>query len=203
MLSWLDECNNSHPKCSHLSTRLVPLPTRVFDVSALPDQNQMLGKHQNWGELFQKKDCKLFQSSNGQTGRYAALSYCWGADLPSTTTTINLQAHKSAIDFSTLPQTLKDAIVVVRWLGIEYIWIDCLCILQDSKADWEHESARMADVYSNAHLTIAASRAEHCGEGFLGVRKVRTPLCVDIEDDEGPFKFYFQQRSDRSYEVSL
>lgn len=161
MRLWLEECNNSHPNCSHLSTRDVLLPTRVLDMSALPGQNQMLGKHHSWRELFQEKNCKLLQTADGQTGRYAALSYCWGADVPSTTTTINLQAHKSAIGLSTLPQTLQDAILVVRWLGIGYIWIDCLCILQDSKADWEHESARMADVYSNAYITIAASQSTH------------------------------------------
>lgn len=202
MRLWLEQCNTSHSECSHLSTRLVPLPTRVLDLSALPDQKQMLGKHQNWRELFQGKNCKLFQTLNGQAGRYAALSYCWGADLPSKTTTINLQAHEIAIGFNTLPRTLQDAILIVRWLGIEYIWIDCLCILQDSKTDWEYESARMADVYSDAYLTVAASRAEQCGEGFLGLRTVPSLFCIGIEDDEGSFVLYFQEISRPRSEVS-
>jgi hypothetical protein len=155
-----------------------------------------------WRELFKGRYCKLVQTFHGQTGRYAALSYCWGASLPSTTTTANLQAHESGISFDTLPRTLQDAILVVRWMGIEYIWIDCLCILQDSKTDWEHEAARMADVYPNAYLTITASRAEHCGEGFLGSRAVRFPLCIDIEDDKGSFELYFQPPSTFTHEVS-
>lgn len=202
MLSWLDECNNSHPKCSYSSTRLVPLPTRVLDVSALPKSEQMPDNCCDCRELFKGKDCKLVQTFYGQTGCCAALSYCWGASLPLTTTTTNLQAYQSAISFDTLPQTLQDAILIVRWMGIEYIWIDCLCILQDSKTDWEHEAARMAHVYSDAYSTIAASRAEHCGEGFLGLRTIPSPFCVEIEDDEGSFMLYFQQYSDPGREVS-
>jgi hypothetical protein len=60
----------------------------------------------------------------------------------------------------------------------------------------------MADVYSNAYLTIAASRAEHCGEGFLGLRAVSFLLCIDIEDDNGSFELYFQPPSTLTNEVS-
>jgi hypothetical protein len=87
-------------------------------------------------------------------------------------------------------------------MGIEYIWIDCLCILQDSKADWEHEAARMADVYSNAYLTIAASRAEHCEEGFIGHRTVSPSFYIDIDDHDGSFELYFQRSSIPEDEVS-
>jgi hypothetical protein len=145
-----------------------------------------------WREQFKGENCKLIQTSNGQTGSYAALSYCWGASLPLKTTTANLEAHQSAIGFDTLPRTLQDAILIVRWMGIGYVWIDCLCILQDSKADWEYEAARMADVYSNAYLTLAASRAEHCNEGFLGLRRVYPPIYLDVEDEEGAFGLYLQ-----------
>jgi hypothetical protein len=194
MSPWLAKCNTSHPKCSHMSVRLVPLPTRVLDVSMLPGPEQMLGKHQILRTLFQGESCKLLQTSRGQTGRYAALSYCWGASLPLKTTTTNLQAHESAVGFDELPRTLQDAVMVVRHMCIDYIWIDCLCILQDSKADWEQEAARMADVYSNAYLTLVASRAEHCGEGFLGPRSRDSPFCVNVEDEEGSFELYFQNR---------
>lgn len=162
----------------------------------------MLEKDCDWRKLFHGGNLKLVQTFNGQTGRYAALSYCWGASLPSTTTTTNLQARESNIDFDTLPKTLQDAILIVRCMDIGYIWMDCLCILQDSKADWEHEAARMADVYSNAYLTIAASRAEHCGEGFIGLRTVSSPFCIDIEDDEGSFELFLQQSSFPANEVS-
>lgn len=92
--------------------------------------------------------------------------------------------------------------MVVRYLDIGYIWIDCLCILQDSKADWEHEAAHMADIYSNAYLTIAASRAKHCGEGFLGTRKVDSSLHVCVEDKEGSFELYFCKQIENTVKVS-
>jgi hypothetical protein len=87
-------------------------------------------------------------------------------------------------------------------MGIEFIWIDCLCILQDSKKDWEYEAARMADVYSNAYLTVAASRAAHCREGFLGLRRRNCPVSVKIEDEAGLFELYFQKPSKKAIEVS-
>ena len=202
MLYWLDQCRTSHHKCSDLSTRLVPLPTRVLDVSMLPTQKQMLAKHLGWREQFQHEKCKLIQTSRGQLGHYAALSYCWGSSLPLTTTTTSLRDHESAISFNHLPRTLQDAVMILRYLGIDNIWVDCLCILQDSKADWEHEAAHMSDVYSNAYLTLAASRAKHCGEGFLGPRDRESPLVVNVEDDKGSFELYFQTCSKYWEEVS-
>jgi len=168
----------------------------------LPGPEQMLGQHDNWRDLFQAESLNLLQTSRGQRGRYAALSYCWGDSLPLETTTTNLQAHESAIGFEKLPQTLQDAVMVVRYLGIRYVWIDCLCILQDSKADWEREAARMADIYSNAYLTLAASRAKHCGEGFLGTRNIDPSLRACIEDEDGSFELYFCKQIERSVEVS-
>jgi hypothetical protein len=86
-------------------------------------------------------------------------------------------------------------------MGIDYIWIDCLCILQDSRADWEQEAARMVDVYSNAYLTLVASRAKHCGEGFLGPRSRDSPFCVNVEDEEGSFELYFQKHNQMAPKV--
>jgi hypothetical protein len=51
-------------------------------------------------------------------------------------------------------------------LGIKYVWIDPLCIIQDSEEDWREESSKMADIYSHAHLTIAATRAADGSEAL-------------------------------------
>ena len=55
-----------------------------------------------------------------------------------------------------MPKTFQDAIVTTKEFGIEFIWIDSLCIIQDSPSDWAYEAARMASVYSGATCTIAA-----------------------------------------------
>lgn len=65
-----------------------------------------------------------------------------------------------------LGETLIDAIQVTRNLKVRYIWIDALCILQDSKIDWETESANMSRVYSHAYSTLAASSAADTEAGL-------------------------------------
>lgn len=71
---------------------------------------------------------------------------------------------------SELPKTFQDAIVVVRRLQIKYLWIDSLCILQDSPEDWKHESAQMHHVYGNAYVTLAADDSRDSSEGLFRVR---------------------------------
>lgn len=61
------------------------------------------------------------------------------------------------IDLESLPKTFQDDILVTRHLQYRYLWIESLCVLQDSKEDWEKEAATMSDVYNNAALTITAS----------------------------------------------
>ena len=83
-----------------------------------------------------------------------------------------------------LPKVFQDAIQVSLELGISYIWIDSLCIIQDSKEDWEHEAKRMGGVYSNGEFNIAATGYEDGASGLFGERKalplVHTPLYVDF-----------------------
>ncbi|CAI6332215.1 unnamed protein product [Periconia digitata] len=66
-----------------------------------------------------------------------------------------------------MPQNFQDAVTVTRMLGIQYLWIDSLCIIQDSKEDWEREGAKMGDIYHNAYVTIAATCASKSEDGFL------------------------------------
>lgn len=96
---------------------------------------------------------------------YATLSYSWGNLDFLTTTTSVLEDFLIEIPVAWLPQTFKDAIKIVRALKIGYIWIDSLCIMQDSDADWRKESSRMSEVYGNSYINIAASSASNPGEG--------------------------------------
>ncbi|CAO2647630.1 Nn.00g085520.m01.CDS01 [Neocucurbitaria sp. VM-36] len=169
------------------------LPSRLLDLSALPERKDLLKFQGDPRSVFAGKSCKLVENGLTSTGQYVALSYCWGKSLAYTTTTTNLVAHKQeqGIKYDNLPKTLQDALFLVRYLGLQYLWADCVCIVQDDKADWEHEAARMADVYSNAYLTIAATRASHCGEGFLQPRKIKSRQSTPFEDEDGSFELYF------------
>lgn len=108
--------------------------------------------------------------SPGQPVPFAALSYCWGTGEQSITTKANLQTRLDEIDPSELPQTLQDGVLVCRGLGLSYIWIDSLCIIQDDEADWAAESAEMASLYSHAHIVLAATLAAGADDGFLRPR---------------------------------
>jgi hypothetical protein len=116
--------------------------------------------------------------THGARGQYLALSYSWGKTGILKTTHETLQAHKLGISFEKLPQTFSDAIQIALGLGLRYVWIDSLCIIQGDVADWERESPKMAQVYSNAYLTVSASCALNPSEGCFppGRKSESTPM---------------------------
>ncbi|KAI0824013.1 heterokaryon incompatibility protein-domain-containing protein, partial [Trametes gibbosa] len=109
-------------------------------------------------------------STAGQSGKYVALSYVWGQDQPHKTTTANIDAYKRGIDPSLLPQTIRDAIRVTHSLGLRMLWVDTLCIIQDSAQDKLNELGHMHHIYRNAYLAIIAANAHNVSEGFLQQR---------------------------------
>ncbi|KAI9641959.1 hypothetical protein NHQ30_009828 [Ciborinia camelliae] len=88
---------------------------------------------------------------------YITLSHCWVREQPLTTTRHNFADHKIEVPWTKLPRIFQDAIMVVRALEIIYLWIDSLCIIQQDQEDCEKESIRMASVYSNSYLNLAAT----------------------------------------------
>ncbi|KAF4632319.1 hypothetical protein G7Y89_g5799 [Cudoniella acicularis] len=151
--TWLRECDMHHVQCRPPS-QLV-LPTRLVDVGT--DNNSRV---------------KLIHTRCGELQNYVALSYCWGTAQTLATTRENLATYKDEIPFERLPKTIKDAITITRDLGIQFLWVDVLCIVQDSLdgEDWQRESAKMGDIYGNAYVTIAAENSESCNDGFLHER---------------------------------
>lgn len=102
---------------------------------------------------------------------YAALSYCWGDSTREKLRllTTNLEDLQRGINVSEMARTNSEALEVVRELGIRYLWIDALCIIQDSKEDWRQQSQLMAEIYNGAYLTIVAGSAANSSDGFLHV----------------------------------
>jgi hypothetical protein len=145
---WLRECDECHEACHQIKPP--KLPTRVIDVS---------------GEV------PRLVATRGISDEYIALSHCWGdpntCKPPLKTDTMSLEARLQGIDMHELPQNFRDAITLTRNLGFRYIWIDSICIIQDSPLDWEAEAARMADVYKGSYLTVAATSAVSSHDGFL------------------------------------
>ncbi len=79
---------------------------------------------------------------------------------------------------SSLPQTLRDAVRVTWELGIQWIWIDSLCIHQDDPEEIATEVAQMHLVYGNSYITVSATRASHCSQGFLHKSSLLAPATI-------------------------
>ena len=107
-------------------------------------------------------------------GRYIALSYLWGNDSrPFLTTKSKLKVLLESGGIRRwqheLPRTIRDAINLVIDLGERYLWVDRLCIIQDSKRSWALNSRVMDIVYGNAYLTICAADGENANAGLKGL----------------------------------
>jgi hypothetical protein len=137
---------------------------------------------------------RLVRASETSRQEYVALSHCWGklSDEEKKgfcTTTENFPQRRKGFKISDLPKTFQDAVKVARELGVLYLWIDSLCIIQygDDGEDWKCESSRMESVFSYAYCTIAATAAVDSKSGFL--ERDISPEYVYVQDDSGK-KFY-------------
>lgn len=121
----------------------------------------------------------MYESSPTQRAPYVCLSHCWGKHQIIVTNEKNYEQHQNEIPWDSLSITFQEAIDFSCRLGIEFIWIDSLCIIQDSKPDWEQEAMMMASYYSNAELTIAATAAK---DGSVGLfpRKSKDDQALEL-----------------------
>ncbi|KAF6799422.1 heterokaryon incompatibility protein [Colletotrichum sojae] len=140
----LASCDANHDCYSSLEDGM--LPTRVIDVGETPHD-------QPW----------LFVPNTPTRAKYIALSYCWGQTNTFVVTPTNVNQLQQGFPTTALPLTLRDVVELTRDLGLRYLWIDALCILQgdhpDSRRDWAVEFPRMHEYYGNAYLTVSAAGA--------------------------------------------
>jgi hypothetical protein len=143
-------CISEHDGCSK---KLTHLPKRVIDIS---------------GDSY-----RLIEPEGQKLDRYAALSYSWGDKGFAMTRTDNYEGQKRGISKDIMPIAFQDAATIAESLGIHYLWVDTLCIIQDSKTDWEEQSAKMGDIFQFAAITIAASSSPHPGISLFSSRSSR------------------------------
>ncbi|KAJ4986122.1 heterokaryon incompatibility protein [Stagonosporopsis vannaccii] len=162
MNTWLQTRNSPNEATLDQAKRF--LPTRLLDVLAFQKSNAI----------------RLVLSQNIRTTSppsYLALSHCWGGNVPVQLKKENLQSWlKSGIPFKVLPKTFRDAVEITKQLGVRYIWIDSMCIIQDSGSDWAQEASLMAEVYGNARCTLAALSSKNSSEGCRINPSVQTSL---------------------------
>lgn len=150
----LEDCLADHPSCR--VTEQYPLPTRLLDLGENPDIVMV----------------RVVSGSRGSEhlGRYLTLSHCWGntaINAPWKLTMDRADEFSSGIPFDILPKTFQETINLVKSIGERYLWIDSMCIVQDSKEDWEVEASRMADVYGGSLCTISTATDSTSGGCYL------------------------------------
>jgi hypothetical protein len=149
---WIRRCTRGHRICNDgLSERF--LPTRLLDVGTLKDQFCTL---------------RITADLAGRKYKYMTLSHCWGSASFLKLEASNIKKFERGIALSELSKTFQDAISVTRGLGVRYLWIDALCIIQGpTLEDWVTEASRMCDVYRHSWCNISALWAGDDQQGFL------------------------------------
>ncbi|KAJ4002780.1 hypothetical protein NW752_009434 [Fusarium irregulare] len=173
---WLQKYRQNHCRCnaSHNADEERILPTRLIDVGLDTQQPKLISPDRDLLDL-----------------EYLILSYAWGpvANFAKTTSS-NLQVMHQSLPWDALPKTVRDAVLLTRRLGIRYLWVDALCILQSEGCDdtehikdWSYEAERFGHYYQNALLTISATGAMSSHEGLFLPRSdlVSSPKSVKVQ----------------------
>lgn len=155
---WLHMCEASHLEC--LGTSIPELPTRVIDV----------GVEEDWADL-------RINHTRRERAPYMALSHCWGGPIAHMLTSKTIHSFQGRLPFLELPANFRDAIDITRRLGFRYLWIDSLCIIQDSAEDWAEESKNMGLIYRNSAVTISATASKGSKHGIIN---------QDVQEDPTP-----------------
>lgn len=184
MDTWMRTCIESHPLCNLPKTLPSYRPTRLLKVDNSHTFRLVLGT-----------ECP-------PTLQYVALTYCWGTKaveslLRLLQSTAEDLSREQPVD--NLPKTFRDAIDVSQHFGVDYIWIDRLCIFQDSPEDWQREASTMQDVYRNALFSISALGAKDDQDGCFFERNPTkvAPTVVSFklteDGEEKAFRFGLEQ----------
>ncbi|KAI4231912.1 MAG: hypothetical protein LQ349_005304, partial [Xanthoria aureola] len=160
---WMQECEKGHPNCA--LSQQPRLPMRVLDVLAPGESGRV----------------KLLETFDRPRGRYMALSYVWGKIQSIRLAQATRNDFMKGIRMDSLPQTIKDAVQVTRALEVQYLWIDALCICQDSDPDKEMQIPYMNEYYRKAVAVISASGAADVHAGFLRRQETTSSLLTRIE----------------------
>ncbi|KAF5558719.1 heterokaryon incompatibility protein [Fusarium phyllophilum] len=161
---WYEACSDSHELCQRLRSSPKFAPSRLIDIGS--------------GDIW--KLC-LYPQDITDPPEYMTLSYRWAKSPSMRLLSSNLEVFRKGAPISQLPKTFREAITVARRFSIRYLWIDSLCIIQDSPEDWTRESLQMHLVYANSACTISATASEGPDEGLFRLRTAQETLVGHIK----------------------
>jgi hypothetical protein len=173
-ISWLQKCQDDHTTCRELSKARQANPSRILPRRLLDTL------HSNGQGI-------CLTSSFPQETEYATLSHCWGRVPFIQTKKSLINQFEEEIPFLQLSKTFQDAVTICRRLGIRYLWIDSLCIVQDDPKDWEKEAANMASIYTGSHLTISALAAADGQGGCFPRNEYVEVFCASFQGIQTSF----------------
>ncbi|OCL11268.1 HET-domain-containing protein [Glonium stellatum] len=155
---WIKNCDKNHKHCP---ARDRPsgsfVPTRLLALGGV-----------------RKGPIRVVETApNGIKGPYASLSHCWGLiPFVQLTTENRKQFMEEGIPWDELPKNFQEAIEIARFLEIEYIWIDSLCIIQKgTDGDFNKQAPLMHKIYRNSYCNIAAADSSDSTGGLFRNRE--------------------------------
>ncbi|PNP80968.1 hypothetical protein FNYG_05435 [Fusarium nygamai] len=163
---WYEACSGSHAMCQRLRSSPRFAPSRLMHI----------GSGDTW------KLC-LYPQDITDPPEYMTLSYRWAKTPSISLSNSNFEVLRKGAPTSQLPKTFREAeaITVARRFFIRYLWIDSLCIIQNSSEDWARESLQMHLVYAYSACTISATASEGPDEGLFRLRTAEETLVGHIK----------------------
>ena len=163
---WLRDCNHNHKDCNTNSNGSPWYPTRLLDLGHCNSENTCV-----W---------LIHTAETRPSGPYATLSHCWGSAKLIQLTAAIATSHCPVYQIKDLPRTFREAVETAKRLGIRYLWVDSLCIIQDKTdiQDWYREASLMDKVYLNSYCNLSAADANDSTEGLFRPRQ--SHLCGPI-----------------------
>lgn len=176
MKSWFDACSREHGgECRPIQNYMFAEMARQSFFGVIDVLDMCL-----------KPLPLLMNDGKGRYEPYVALSYVWGNLNSYTTKLSNILTHKIpgslAKYLAELPQVIRDAMFLVTQLGQRYLWVDSLCIVQDSLTQWKLNAEVMDLIYGNALLTICAADGSDSGTALKAMHPEQRSSTQHIEE---------------------
>lgn len=177
---WLRDCDAQHRDCTPMPQPRIhgdsarEFPTRLIDVGTTahiqlrmletqderPISHEYLALSHPWGDVVTYPPFSTWKTDDSGSGH-------------------DVETFKRGIPYDDLPATFKDAVICTRSLGVRYLWIDSICIIQGEDGDFNEEAKYMEEVFSGAYCVLAASRATNQHDGFLRPREQRNYITLE------------------------
>ena len=162
---WIKSCDTKHGKCL----------CQFLDPGALfPTRDMYL--------ISVARNC-LIKANGGE--RYVALSYVWGTRVRHFRTskaTLNLLQSNDSITNTEirdhLPGTIIRAMHLTSLLGLDLLWVDSLCIVEDDPVHTAAQIDSMASIFLNSYLTLCAADGIDANSGLRGVPECSQPRSI-------------------------